>query len=88
MEPARKAARPSCIQARLPFISSRALSTLLELAKHEEMPQATSRASLRQARDKDVQVQTPYGELHQHIRIDDGGGKEIGVEVQHPWAML
>ena len=88
MEPAKKAARTSCIQARLPFISSRALSILLQLAKDEDLPQSTSRRSLRRARDKDVQVKTPYGELHQHIRIEAGAGKEVEVEVQHPYAML
>ena len=88
MEPAKKVARPSCIQARLPFISGRALSTLLELAKHEDLPQATSRASLREARDKEVRIETPYGALHQHICIEGEGGKQIDIEVQHPLSML
>ena len=32
MEPARKAARQSCLQSKLPFISSSALSAMLKLA--------------------------------------------------------
>ena len=83
MEPARKAARPSCLQSKLPFISYNALEAMLKLAREEELPTATSARSLRRSRNQDVNVVTPYGKLHQEV--DVGRTK---VEVQHPMAML
>ena len=83
MEPARKAARQSCLQSKLPFISSNALSAMLKLAKTEELPDATSARSLRRCRDRDVAVETPYGSLHQQVKVGD-----TVVEVQHPLAMM
>ena len=83
MEPARKAARQSCLQTKLPYISSNALSAMLKLAREEELPEATSVRSLRRSRDRDVEVATPYGLLHQ--QVDVAGTM---MEMQHPLAML
>lgn len=87
-EPKPKAARTSCIQARLPYISSNGLSAILRLAKEEALPEATSRRSLQRARDKDVFVETAYGKVHQTIDLDTVAGDVCHVEVQHPLAML
>ena len=82
-----KCARPSALQSRLPFISGNALSSVLSIAKAEALPQAVSTRSIRRARDKDVQAETPYGKLHQVIELP-GEEKPIQVEIQHPLAML
>ena len=87
-EPKPKMARTSCLQSRLPFIYSNGLSAILRLAKDEALPEATSRRSLQRARDKDVQVDTPYGKLHQTIDLDTVAGDVVHAEIQHPLAML
>ena len=83
MEPARKLAKPDCLQGRLPYISSSALSSVLKLVKCEEIPEATSARSLRRARDNTVDTNTPYGKLHQKVTI-----KDAELEVQAPLPML
>ena len=72
------------LKAKLPFISQSALGAVLRLAKREELPDIASRDVVREARDRYVQLDTPYGPVHQHL--DLGGG--IQAEVQHPMAML
>ena len=57
---------------RLPFVSQSALAALLKIAKTEKLPDVTTRDGLRQARNDFVNVQTPFGRLHQVI--DVGGG--------------
>ena len=72
------------LKARLPFISQSARGALLRLAKDEKLPDIVSRNVVREARDRYVQLSTPYGPVHQHL--DLGGG--IQTEIQHPMAML
>lgn len=87
-EPRAKAARPASLYSKLPFVSGRALSALLSLAKKEKLPEATSRRTLQRGRDKDCHTLTPYGPLHRNIEIEDTSGATMSIEVQDPLAML
>ena len=69
------------LKARPPFVSQSALGALLRLAKEEELPDIASRNVVREARDKYVQLNTPYGPVHRHL--DLGGG--IQAESQTPY---
>ena len=33
-------------------------------------------------------IAPPYGKLHQEIWVENQKGKQVRVEIQHPWAML
>ena len=88
MQPAAKMARPSAVAVRLPYMSNRALSAVLDLAKKEKLPEAASARSQRRVRDADCKQQTPYGPLHQAVWLEDHNGEQVRMEIQHPWAML
>ena len=78
------AGKLASLRARLPFISQSALAAILRVAKDERLPDVTSRTAVREARDSQIDIQTPYGCLHQKRQLE--GGRSI--EVQHPLAML
>ena len=83
-----KRAKLQSLRARLPYISGRGLSALLKLAKHEPLPDVYGRASMQRARDDVAFTSTPYGKLHQTIRLPATAGGEVTVEIQTPCAML
>ncbi len=88
MEPPTKSQRLQRLRSRLPFISQSALAAVLQLVSAEQLPAATTRL-LREARDSFSKIQTPYGSLHQQLRVEsDEGDEPIDVEYQHPFAML
>ena len=74
------------LRARLPYVSQSALAALFKEAQSEPLPTegATSRASIRKARDQCVSSSTPYGAVHQQVDIAEG----LTIDVQHPLAML
>lgn len=59
------------------FISQAALSSLLkELNELEELPETTSRSSLKRARDAEMQIVTPLGPLmiKREMKLASGEG--------------
>ena len=83
-----KIAKLQSLRTRLPYISQSALSQILQIAEHEELPGSSTRKDIRRARDETVAQMTPYGPLHQKITIPTSNGTDLDVEVQHPCAML
>lgn len=84
-----KLARLQRLRCRLPYISQSALSSILRVARDEELPQECRRSDIRAARDLGTQVDTPYGKLHQRISLPSSDSADgIEVEVQHPLAMM
>lgn len=79
-----KLARLNQLRCRVPFVSQSALSTILRLARDDELPAACTRQDVRDSRDTSVQTMTPYGPLHQRITVPG----DIDLEIQHPMAML
>ena len=57
---------------------------MLRIAKHEQLPQVSSRKAIREARNAHVNLATPYGPVHQRIDLGEG----VSAEIQHPMAML
>ena len=88
MERPQKLARLGKLRQKLPFISQQALSTLLHAAESEDLPAASSRNDIRAARDVATQQLTPYGPLHQKMRVASTNSQPLDLEIQHPAAML
>lgn len=80
-----KLAKLCDLRCRVPFVSQSALAGILQLARQGELPDTCRRQDIRASRDVAVQQQTPYGPLHQQIKVMPGN---IELEVQHPFAML
>ena len=74
----------AALKASLPYISQSVLAAVLEVAKHQQLPDITSRLSLRKSRNDYVNQVTPYGTLHQALKIND----QLTIGVQHPFAMI
>jgi hypothetical protein len=83
-----KLARLQHLRARLPFISQSALGSLLNAAEKEPLPTGCNRNTVREARNNIGLQRTPYGTLHQTIRVASIDGGFIDLEIQHPMAML
>ena len=83
-----KLARLQSLRYRVPFVSQQALSSLLQIAAKEPLPDLARLADIRDARDSSVREVTPYGPLHQEITIGTIKGEPVKLEVQHPLAML
>ena len=87
------AASGSCSLAclgRKSYVSQRALSQVLQQIKElPELPSATSRRTLKRARDEKTQsCKTAYGEILCDFRCVAEAGVEIAIPVLHPAAML
>jgi len=82
----RKLAKLQSLRSRLPFISQAALSSILTIARDEELPELSSRKSIRAARDNSVKLDTPYGKLH-HV-VEFPGTPPVRREIQNPFAIL
>ena len=83
-----KLARISRLRNKLPYISQSALGSILKLAESEELPTACGRNIIRAARDAAVQRLTPFGAIHQKIKVDMKDGSQLDVEIQHPAALM
>ena len=82
------AAHIPSLRNRLPFISQSALSSILEVAASEALPEQASRRTIRRARDDIAHEHTPYGHLHRKNQMQFKSGPEIELEVQDPLPML
>lgn len=71
-------------RASLPTISHSALGKVLQRASKEPPPKA-DRNLLREARDRLAGIETPYGAIHQYMRVSDDTEP---VEICHPAAWL
>ena len=80
--PKEKRARLQQLRSQLPYMSHHALTAVCKLAQKIRFPRI-NRCDIGTARDEHVQLETPYGRIHQ--TIDVGPNK---LEVQHPFAML
>ena len=63
-------------------------SVLAELRELGEIPDACSRSSLKRARDEDMAIQTPYGDLMQTVPIDMKNGSQRQFSFIHPLALI
>ena len=72
----------------MPFVSQAALSTILQIARSEQLPTESHRWQLRASRDAICNGHTQYGQLHQVIDIELCDGTFLQLEVQHPFCML
>lgn len=72
------------------YVSQSALSAVLKEVKElPELPSATSRSSVKRARDELTEsYQTPYGPVLQQYTLHKDDGGQITVPVLHPGAML
>ena len=71
------------LRQHLPFVSQSALAAILKHAADHELPECSGPKQIRTARSEFVKQMTPYGPLHQKMRV---GASQI--EVQHPLAVL
>ena len=78
-----KLARLTTLRQQLPFISQSGLAALLKHAATNPLPECSGPKQIRTARNEFVKQSTPYGPLHQQIRIGS-----ISIEVQHPFPVL
>ena len=76
------------LRSRLPHLSQKALSTILQIAQVEELPRAYRRQDIRAARDQVTSKHMPYGPIHQTCRVPLASGGDLEVEIQNPQAML
>ena len=83
-----KLAKLQDIRTRLPYISHNALASLLQIASQEELPKCAGRKDLREARNVTAHQATPYGPMHQRLRIPTTSENHMEIEVQHPHSML
>ena len=83
-----KIARLQSLRTRLPYVSQSALTSLLDIASREKLPEVRYRQEVRDARDLTVRTLTSYGPLHQTIPVLTNSGKYVDVEIAHPFAML
>lgn len=88
-QPVTNVSRLQALRATLPYMSHRALSAVLQAAQQGPLPDSCSRSSVARSRDAAVKLETPYGPLHQHIRVSVVGEDDpVCLEVQHPFAIL
>ena len=59
---------------------------MLKFAAEEELPPPASRATIARARDDVASTMTPYGKLHQVLKIPRNEGEPLDLEVQAPHA--
>ena len=86
MDHVAKKARLREIRRQVPqYVSQRALASVLNSVEAGDVGQKFNRDQIRAARDSDMKIKTPFGTLHQEIRMDDIGVK---FEIQHPLAMM
>ena len=83
-----KRARLLDLRTRLPYCSHSALAALLRIAETEELPVGSSRQDIAAARDSVTDVDTPYGKLHQQLKIPSTSGNELTLEIQAPFPSL
>ena len=85
MEPPRKVARLQELRSAIPYVSQRALAAILREITHDDVDHSYRRQTLRDARDMQVAIATPYGSLHKSLLIEDAN---VNIEVQNPLAMM
>ena len=76
------------LRSRVPHLSQRALSGILQIARNETLPRDYQRSSIRAARDQLVHAPTPYGPVHQTCKVPLASGGDMDIELQNPQAML
>ena len=84
MDRPEKLRRVSQARATLPYMSQTALAAFLKLAKDDGLPQVTRRDDIREARNMMTRTATPFGPIHQTMRVGD---KHV-IEVAAPAAVL
>ena len=75
-------ARLQAFRGRLPYVSQSALAAMLCIAKHEPLPDASTRTHIRSARDATVRQTTPYGPIHKVLTLPDTEGGTVDLEIQ------
>ena len=73
---------------RLPHISARGLTAVLDEVEREGVPDSHSRRDLREARNLEVEAPTPYGKLLHTVELHSVDGGTIPLRVVHPLAFL
>ena len=76
------------LRSRVPHLSQRALSALLQIARNEQLPRDYNRSVIRAARDQLINNLTPYGRIHQTCKVQLAAGGDLEIELQNPQAML
>jgi hypothetical protein len=71
------------------FCSQSALASILQEVQRSGVPAATSRASVKRARDADIRVETPFGALFQELTLQlTSPAEPFVVDVVNPLAFL
>lgn len=78
----------NALRSRLPHVSQRALSAILQIARNEALPRDYRRQDIRAARDQIINKLTPFGPIHQKCQVPLAAGGELEIELQSPQAML
>ena len=76
------------LRAKVPYVSQSALSSILAIAKEEQLPLDSRRVDIRAARDQLTSTLTPYGKIHTPVQLELLRGRSVTLEMQHPLAML
>ena len=83
-----KLRRLGALRRSLPRMSQTAFHAVLKAAEKEPLPTIGHRGDVAEARELTVDQDTPYGTVHQKLRLQKSDGTEWCLEVQHPYAML
>lgn len=70
------------------FLSQSALQGVLQEIRQKGLPAASSRRSIKRARENAVRASTSYGELFQKISIPTEGGPNVELEIVSPAPFL
>ncbi len=69
------------LRSGVPLLSQSALSALLQIARHEELPRDYRREAIREARALVVRKMTPCGPLHQTLQVPlHSGPRPLDIE--------
>ena len=71
------------------YVSQSALASVLaEVRELGKVPEACSRSTLKRARDEEINIKTPYGDLMQSVAIDMNNGSQRHFSYIHPLALI
>ena len=84
-----KLRRLNKLRRSVPHVSQVALSAILEDVNRNGVPDLTNRNAIRMSRDATMDVDTPFGKLHQVLELEPAAGvRKVHLSVVHPLGLL
>ena len=83
-----KLARLNNFRRKLPHVTAKALEAVLRTVKEEGVPELHDRDQMREARDLENHVATPYGPIMQSVEVITKSCRTQTLPIAHPFALL